>query len=264
MTTLMQVADNVAIDLLDGLAIFDDRSVNALVMQDICRGYAMVGACYLLQRRNQTTFRTWLALGAQAYAHWLSVAPPSRHTHAHAEPFLYAVLAGDATLCAQIHQRLRPDFNQGCEYEEDFAFARILQVLVCVADPLPEVNRLLAFWRGVSGGGEPEFAIVEALVVRDSDALRSFLIDRLDARQTTRRREQREGSGNPDERLALGRIDLETAALLTIARDRLGLTLTIDHRLVPPELLPPALASTAVVPANSWRDEQRYHVYRDQ
>ena len=101
-------------------------------------------------------------------------------------------------------------------------------------------------------------------MARDGDALRSLLFDRLEARQTSRRREQREGSGNPDERLALGRIDLETAALLTIARDRLGLTLTIDHRLLPPELLPPALASTAVVPANSWRDEQRYHVYRDQ
>lgn len=264
MTTLMQVADNVAIDLLDGLAIFDDRSVNALVMQDVCRGYAMVGACYLLQRSNQTTFRTWLALGAQAYAHWLSIAPSSRHTHAHAEPFLYAVLAGDAALCALIHQRLRPDFNQGCEYEEDFAFARILQVLGCAADPLPEATRLLAFWRGISGGDEPEFAIAEALVARDGEALRSLLFDRLEARQTTRRREQREGSGNPDERLALGRIDLETAALLTIARDRLGMTLTIDHRLLPPELLPPALASTAVVPANSWRDEQRYHVYRDQ
>jgi Immunity protein 49 len=264
MTTLMQVAENVAIDLLDGLATFDDGSVSAMVMQDVSRGYAMIGACYLLQRRNQATFRTWLALGAQAYAQWLSVAPPSRHTHAHAEPFLYAVLAGDATLCAQIHQRLRSDFNQGCEYEEDFAFARILQVVVCSANPLPEVTRLLVFWRGISGGGEPEFAIAEALVARDGDALHSLLFDRLEARQTSRRREQRERSGNPDERLALGRIDLETAALLTIARDRLGMTLTIDHRLLPPELLPPALASTAVLPTNAWRDEERYHVYRDQ
>jgi len=264
MTTLIQVAENTAIDLLDGLAFFDDRTANPMVMQEACRGYATIGACYLLQRRDQPTFRTWLALGAQAYADWLSLAPAPRHTHAHAEPFLYAVVAGDASLASLIHQRLRPDFNQGCEYEEDFAFARILHLLACATDPLPEVKRLLAFWRGVSGGGEPEFALAEALAARATDTVRDLIGDRLDHHADERRQAQRNGSGNPDERLALGRLDLEVAALVTIARHRLEMDLVIEHRLLPQELLPAAWSTTATVPASAWRDEERYHVYRDQ
>jgi hypothetical protein len=202
-----------------------------------------------------------LALGAQAYADWLAVAPPARQTHAHAEPFWYAVLAGDATLAHMIHQRLRPDFNQGSEYEEDFAFARILHLLTCTP-AAPAIAQLLDFWRGISGGGEPEFAIATALVDHDVSGLTDLLTDRLDLRADAKRKEARDGSGNPDERLVLGRIDLETATLVTIARRR-GLDMAITHRLLPVEVLPTTWSQRPLVPPGAWRDEDRYHLYRD-
>jgi hypothetical protein len=194
----------------------------------------------------------------------LAVAPPSRHTHAHAEPFLYAVLAGDATLAGLIHQRLRPEFNQGSEYEEDFAFARILHLLTCAVDPQPQVEAALAFWRTVSTGEEPEYALATALLARDHATVRELLSDRLDAQQQRRRKEEQNGSGDPDERLALGRVDLEVGALVTIARHRLNLDLTLSHPLLPGDLVPATWSHVATLPTSAWRNEERYHLYRDQ
>jgi hypothetical protein len=51
-------------------------------------------------------------------------------------------------------------------------------------------------------------------------------------------------------------VDLEAAAIIRIAQDRLGMDLRQEHRLLPADLF--AVVAGAPLPADAWRDEARF------
>lgn len=256
MTTLWHIARAAARDLQDHLAMIGDPRTDALTMQVAVRKFAVIGLCHLLYRGSRAGLDAWLSMGAQAFAHWQARADEGAKVTAPAEAFTHALVAGDALSAAAIHRTARTTCHRGREYPEDFAWARIRQLLAMEPHPEPAVRALLEVWQGVSGGGEAEFHLAHALLARDAAEARRWLDVRLAARLQQTRRRQREAIGDAQEGLTLGQVDLETVSLIRVARERLGMDLLPVHRLLPAELSAPAGGQP--VPPEAWRDGSRY------
>ncbi len=246
MIPLSIIASNARGEITDWMAevlAADSTQVDALAW---CERYARVAACKLLGASDSAGCHRWLCLAADAFVGWADARPPgARILASDAAPFFYACAGGHAAGAARIAALVSPDFVQGAEYEEDFAYARCLQLLLTETDPTAKVDELLAFWEGVSGGKEARFKLCQALLVGDAAEAAKTLGAVVRARPD-------HGAGRPDPEWTgtLGRLSLEGAALVWIAAQR-GLTISVEHSRLPAGLLQAAAGKAP--PANAWR-----------
>jgi len=230
-------------------------TMTATHIANVCSNYRRIGVCRLLQRYEVDTTATFLALSAQAHAAWLAAVPLTRRLASRQEPFLDAVVADGTQQIADIYRLASPEWLQNCEYEEDFAYARILQVFMCSEQPDQDVRKLLDFWAGASGGGEVRFALCQALLERDGAGVQEGLLTVLDERLAQVRARQRDESGNPDERATTDHLCLEAIAVIKLAKQRRGLDLQVQHVQLRDELL---ATFSVTLPSDVWQNFERY------
>lgn len=230
-------------------------TMSATRMATMCSCYRRIGICRLLQRYEVETTARFLRMSAQAHAAWLAAVPAAKRQASRREPFLDAVVADGLAQCADIHRLTGSAWVPGGEYEEDFAYARILQVFCCQPQPEQEVRQLLDFWAGVSGGGELRYALCQALLDRDAAAAQDVLRSLLDERLAQVRTRQRDESGDADERATTDHLCLEAIAVAKLAKRCRGLEITLHHVQFRDELL---AEFSLNLPADAWKNIEQY------
>lgn len=214
----------------------------------LCTHYRRVALCQWLTRLDIDGLFTGLANSAWLYAHWLAGNDDAAKRTSRVDPFFDAVVSGAESAVMAIIVASRATWHQGREYEDDFCYARVLQLLALGKDA--EVGPLLARWRVVSGGDEPRFAVCAGLLAKAPDEVRSAIEAVVDSILETVRERQSAESGDPDARVTTDRLSLEGLALIRLARRR-GMNITLSHVQIPDPL---PTATTALLPGpDAWR-----------
>lgn len=256
MTPLPCIEKSAGIDIEEWMLSTQDDDARQLEALAFSGRYARIAVCRLLGMADSAACHEWLCLSADAYAAWVESRPPGKRLLAsHADPFFCACAAGHRAAAQRIAARVSSTWHQGAEYEEDFSYARCLHLLATAAEAQAAVIALLAFWKGVSGGREPRFALCQALLDGDTKAAVAALARILDARLRETRKRKVDEDGDPDEHATTDQVSIEGAAIVWIARQR-GLKLSLKHSQLPASLL---RAATGEPPApDAWRTIPSY------
>ena len=196
----------------------------------LCTHYRRVALCQWLNRLAVADMFVGLANSAWLYAHWLAGNDDAAKRTSRADPFFDAVAAVADAAATAIIAGSRTSWHQGREYEDDFCYARILQLLYVGKDA--DARVLLERWRIVSGGGESRFAVCEALLSGVPDDLQRPIDDLLEEIHAGVRERQAAESGDPDAAVTTERLSLEGIALIRISHRR-KMAITVRHVLVP-------------------------------
>ncbi|GHG78738.1 Imm49 family immunity protein [Comamonas sp. JC664] len=143
--------------------------------------YRALGISLLLREANTDAFFHWLIQSALVRAHVLercraegNEASPHRRASLNG-PFFDAVTASQWKLARKIADHSADTWMQGEEYEDDFAYARFLYLLVHfgASDRTPLTRVLTQFETALEGGSASRLDLCLALLNKDSDAFDS-------------------------------------------------------------------------------------------
>lgn len=250
---LFLVEKNAALEIEEWLPGILAAKCSQSDMLAFCERFARVALSQILSNGDLDGALTWLSNGAEAFCDWqVRSENQKRCTSSTIQPFAFAIVSGNTRAATGIYQQSLPEFQSGREYEEDFAYARILQTFACVDQPEVEVQRLLDFWKGVSGGGEIRFNLCQALLDKDAKAGKKALKAVLDERRKEVRQRVDDESGDQEGHLSTGQICLEAAAVVRIAERNRGIDLRVKHAQLPDKIL--VERTTPLPPPEAWKN----------
>ncbi len=193
--TLEEIAEN-AVDMTASLTGIAQAQASAATLGKLCndlsRYYRALGTYGLLMNADTETFFHCLIQSALTRKYYLDrsareglLAETARRA-SFADPFFDAVAAGQPRLAAEIGARSPAEWMRGFEYEDDFAYARFLYLLVR-GDPAlaPQLDAVLErFAEALEGGESLRLELCLALRTRDQarfdEAFDTLLLQRAD------------------------------------------------------------------------------------
>lgn len=233
---------------LDGLARMaaQQQQVSTLgkVYHDLASHHRAYGICVLLADAEVDGFFHGLIQSALTWKYFLSHSQsegtrnsPYRRASLNA-PFLDSVAAGQWKLARQLAALSADSWLQGEEYEDDFAYARLLHHLMTFerADRAASQQLLEQFTRALEGGSDVRLELARALVEKDQAAFDSSFEDLLEAHDFKMRKIAdprvdsvlaREYTFEPNRHVMV-----EGLAILQVA-GRLGLKLEPEYKFCP-------------------------------
>lgn len=143
-------------------------------MTSLCRLLRRMAVANLLLTGLPEDFFAFLDMSAQAWLHFLRLAPAERKATGLSPGFFDAVACGDLDAARAIAAQSRPDFNGAEEHLDDFLFVWTLMALVSPAAPPPLADRLASL-EAEAEDGDPRVAVCRALAARDPAALAAAL-----------------------------------------------------------------------------------------
>ncbi|PTL76532.1 Imm49 family immunity protein [Vitiosangium sp. GDMCC 1.1324] len=150
------------------------------------------------------------------------------------EPLLCAMAAGNFELAHEIDVLMPKQLN-GPDGQEFLTYTNLLRALASGDEPLT-LRAFQEFQRTCTGKFrfDRDMAVLASLVHKDAAAFNKGLLEYLSLFDQLSPEEQQEldpGAGD---------IDIKALALIQVAR-RAGVPLTVEHRMLPPELLEPRI-----------------------
>ena len=233
---------------VDGLArsaeLQQQASTMGKVYYELAKHHRAFGICVLLQDAEVDGFFHGLIQSAITWKYFLRKCQlegrgesPYRRASLTA-PFLDAVAAGQRTLAKQIAALSAETWTQGQEYEDDFAYGRLLHLLIDFEHPdQAGVHHLIdQFERALEGGSAVRLELVQALADRNQSSFESSFVGLLEDHESKMRK-----LADPRRDSVLAReytfepnrhVMVEGLAILQVA-EALGLKLEPEYKFCP-------------------------------
>lgn len=148
-------------------------------------------------------------------------------------PLVDSIAAGEFALARNIARLSPHQLHRGHEYEDDFCYGRLFQLMVQVDRPESEVSGVIAqFERYVAGGDNARLAMMHALVRADQEEFDEAFQSLLDANEAEIAARKAGGQLEEPAVIAQRRVFVEGLAVLRIAESR-GLRTATDYDYCP-------------------------------
>jgi hypothetical protein len=220
------------IEIADALSAAQSRKLDGRAMAAFCALYRRIAIARLLSTGSSNDFLTWLAMGAQAFLHWLEGVPEEAKLGRLSEPFLDAVACGASDLAAGIARSAATTWRTGEEYEDDFLYFRFLMSYFGLRSDAKETLPLLERYEALAAGNDPRADVCRALFARDQERFDEAIEALVQHWQEKTREADERGMLSPDDAATTAHVSVELLALLRLATAA-GLATGIDHPLAP-------------------------------
>lgn len=198
----------------------------------VCRLYRRIAICHLLQSGTADRFFVWLAMGGQAFRHWLEGAPGAEKRGSLVAPYFDAVACGDDATAAAIARAGPTSHSPGEEYEEEHLFPRFLMGLHSLQAPRLDLAGAVERFEALADGSDPRAPLCRALLERDQGGFDRALEAVVEAWRAELRERAASGLLSPDDEGTTARVSVELLAVLRIA-ELAGLATEVEVPLAP-------------------------------
>jgi len=209
-------------------------------LEELSRLFQGLGICHLLEFLDINEFRQNLVRSGHARRYFLRASRDQRNTASkylalsRSEAFLDCLVAGDLPLARSIAELSLTEWNSRWEYEDDFAFYRLLHQLVQQAPRENLQDIVLRLEMALNGAASPRLAVARALISGDVDAFETGLGGLLEEEQDWIGAERVKVVDSKFLFWPRSFISIEALALLRAA-ELVGMPVHRDFPLCPPE-----------------------------
>lgn len=207
---------------------------DARVLLQACEAYDNLGCGLLLLNHDSGGFRQQLNLSAQLYFRALQEKAqrqwdPYYMCRSMGHPMLSAVAARNFSLAFQVSQLMPKACLQGSEYDDDFLYFCMLELLLAPQRDESHIESTLgAFFSATDQGATLHYQVVEAICEKNQAQFEESFVGLIDERELS----FAEKNLKPDFAITGRYIFIEGVALAQLAREH-GLTLEDHYATIP-------------------------------
>ncbi len=208
---------NATLELRGRVPAVQTGSASFADVQQLCGFFRTRGLAKLFLSGVARDCVTDLRKSASAFAYFLDRSDQSGVIASQVTPLFDAIVVNDRDVAMRIARSLRPTWNEGWEFEDDFLYVRFLTsrfFLDASADELTDI--LSRFEQIVDGDASPRLDICRAILAKDKDDFEASLDALIDEWTAVQARKIESGVLSPEEVATSGRVFLEGLALIRL------------------------------------------------